>query len=103
MSGSCSFNAAPLANQECSEQLIRCSPRLFGPNRYTIIFYISIRNVNFFLYCKRPLNGRYHPAAGADVVKYKAAFLTQGGSGLDDTVYGRPIPAILIDPLLPIT
>ena len=91
------------ANQECSDQLIRFSLRLFGPNLYAVIFYVGIHHVKLLLYCNRPLNRRYHPAIRADVVEYKAAFLTQGGSGLDDTVYGRPIPAILIDPLLPIT
>ena len=42
-------NAAPLANQECSEQLIRCSLRLFGLNRHIVIFHSGIHYVKLLL------------------------------------------------------
>ena len=49
MSCLCSFNAAPLANQESSEQLIRCSLRLFGSNRHVVIFHSGIHYVKLLL------------------------------------------------------
>ena len=53
MSCFCLFNAAPLANQERSEQRIQCALRLFGSNRHIVIFQIGIHYVNLLLNGKR--------------------------------------------------